>query len=162
MCIVPPPNPTTRRAVPDTTKHPEPLPVRVPRDSILPAVAAALFVGKKVRTRAGHKGDLVPVAHPVVRDLLAELPSEQRERWTGRCPEIALLSEHLFETEAVRKGRAAKKPFALADARRALKGARVTVRRIREEGDPAHGGYQPPCRSCAALFEHLGVVATEG
>ncbi|MGR6999488.1 YwqJ-related putative deaminase [Yinghuangia aomiensis] len=74
--------------MPDTTKHPEPLPVRVPRDSILPAVAAALFVGKKVRTRAGHKGDLVPVAHPVVRDLLTELPSEQRERWTGRCPEV--------------------------------------------------------------------------
>lgn len=155
-------HPSKSRASQDSTKHPEPIAVRVPRDSILPAVAAALFIGKNIRTRAGLKGDMLPVPHPVVRTLLDELPGEQRERWTGRCPEVALLSEHLFETEAARKGRTAKKPFTLADARRALKGARITVRRIREEGDPAHGEYQPPCRSCAALYEHLGVAATEG
>ncbi|MDI2126746.1 YwqJ-related putative deaminase [Yinghuangia seranimata] len=159
---MPPPHPTLSREPQETTTHPELITARVPRDSILPAVAAALFVGKQVRTLAGAKGDAVPPAHPLVREALAALAPEQRERWDGRCPEVALLSAHLVETEAARKGRTAKKVFTLADARRALKGARVTVRRIREEGDPADGGYQPPCRSCAALFTHFGVTATEG
>ncbi|WP_436773390.1 YwqJ-related putative deaminase [Yinghuangia sp. YIM S09857] len=155
-------NPTASRERQDTTTgDPAAAPARVPRDSILPAVAAALFTGKKVRTRAGAKGDTAPAPHPLVREFLAGLPADQRERWNGRCPEVELLSEHLIEAEESRKGRAAKKPFALADARRALKGARVTLRRIREEGDPEHGGYQPPCRSCAALLEHFGVTATE-
>lgn len=156
-------NPTTSREPQDTTTDdPGPVGVRVPRDSILPAVAAALFIGKKVRTRAGAKGDAAPAPHPLIREFLAQLPADQRERWNGRCPEVELLTEHLLEAEESRKGRAAKKPFALADARRALKGARVTLRRIREEGDPEHGGYQPPCRSCAALLEHFGVSVTEG
>lgn len=157
-----PPNPTAGRALQETTSRPAPVPVRVPRDSILPAVAAALFVGKKVQTRAGAKGDTAPALHPLVHAFLTGLPAEARERWNGRCPEAELISAHLFEVEDRRTGRAAKKPFTLADARRALKGARITLRRIREEGDPAHGGYQPPCRSCAALLGHFGVIAAEG
>ncbi|MCF2529996.1 YwqJ-related putative deaminase [Yinghuangia soli] len=159
---MPPPHPTTSRAPQENTAHPPLLAVPVPRDSILPAVAAALFVGKKVRTRAGGKGDAPPPAHPLVRDFLAALPADARERWAGRCPEVELVSAHLAETEEDRKGRAAKKPFTLSDARRSLKGARITLRRIREEGDPLHGSPQLPCRSCAALLEHFGVTATEG
>lgn len=160
--VVAPPQPTTSRAPTKTAGHPERITVRVPRDSILPAVAAALFVGKKVRTRAGAKGDTVPAPHELVRTFLAQLPPERRERWNGRCPEVELLSEHLAEAEESRRGRAAKRPFTLADARRSLRGAKVTLRRIREEGDPDHGGYQPPCRSCAALLEHFGVTVKEG
>lgn len=157
-----PPHPTTSRAPQETTTQPPgPAPVRTPRDSILPAVAAALFIGKQVRTRAGAKGDTAPAPHELVRTFLTELPADQRERWNGRCPEVELLSEHLFEAENTRKGRAARKAFTLADARRALKGGKVTLRRIREEGDPDHGVPQPPCRSCAALLAHFGVTATE-
>ncbi|MFI6983574.1 YwqJ-related putative deaminase [Embleya sp. NPDC050154] len=131
------------------------------RESILPAVAAALFVGKRIRTRAGAKGDTVPTAHPLVRDFLAALPVESRERWRGRCPEVELVSEHLFEAEAARTKRAARRPFTVQEARRSLKGAKLTLRRIREDGDPQHDTYQPPCRSCAAMLEHFGVASTE-
>jgi len=131
------------------------------RESILPAVAAALFVGKHVRTRAGAKGDTVPSPHPLVREFLITLPAEFRERWRGRCPEVELLSEHLFDVEAARSKRAARRPFTVQEARRSFKGARLTLRRIREEGDPRHDTYQPPCRSCTPMLDHFGVAPTE-
>ncbi|WP_406283266.1 YwqJ-related putative deaminase [Embleya sp. NBC_00896] len=140
---------------------PEPSRARATRESILPAVAAALFVGKRVRTRAGAKGDTVPTPHPLVRDFLVALPAEARERWRGRCPEVELVSEHLFEAEATRSKRAARRPFTVQEARRSLKGAKLTLRRIREDGDPHHDTYQPPCRSCAPMLDHFGVTPTE-
>ncbi|MFE3202709.1 YwqJ-related putative deaminase [Embleya sp. NPDC055664] len=131
------------------------------RESILPAVAAALIIGKRISTRAGAKGDTVPNPHPLVRDFLLALPPESRERWRGRCPEVELVSEHLFEAEAARSKRAARRPFTVQEARRSLKGAKLTLRRIREDGDPQHDTYQPPCRSCAPMLDHFGVTPTE-
>lgn len=43
------------------------------------------------------------------------------------------------------------------EARKALKHAKLTTRRIREDGDPLHGGFARPCRACAALTAHFGV-----
>jgi hypothetical protein len=153
------PDPDVEPVVDDDA--PEPSAPRGTRESILPAIAAALFVGKRVRTRAGAKGDTVPTPHPLVRDFLVALPAESLERWRGRCPEVELLSEHLFEAEALRSKRAAKRPFTVQDARRSLRGAKVTLRRIREDGDPQHDTYQPPCRSCTPMLDHFGVTPTE-
>ena len=31
------------------------------------------------------------------------------------------------------------------------------LRGIREDGDPLHGSYAPPCRSCTVMLAHFGV-----
>jgi hypothetical protein len=127
------------------------------RDGILPAVAAALSIGDEVLTCTGSKGEQPAELHPIVRDFLDALPVGQRERFTGRCPEPVLISRHLTAVEANRGKRAARRPLTHGEARKALRGAKLTARRIREDGDPAHGAYAPPCRSCAPLLAHFGV-----
>jgi hypothetical protein len=127
------------------------------RDGILPAVAAALSIRDEVLTCTGSKAEQPPELHPVVRDFLDALPVGQRERFTGRCPEAVLVSRHLTAVEANRGKRASRKPLTQSEARKALRGAKLTARRIREDGDPAHGAYAPPCRSCAPLLAHFGV-----
>jgi hypothetical protein len=44
-----------------------------------------------------------------------------------------------------------------SEARKSLKNAKLTARYIREDGDPLHGSFAAPCRSCAALSAHFGV-----
>lgn len=127
------------------------------RDGILPAVAAALSVRGETLTCTAGKGDQPPVLHHLVQDFLDTLPSAQRERFTGRCPEAILLSRHLTAAESGRSKRAQRKPLTNGEARRALKHARLTARRIREDGDPLHGSYAAPCRSCAVMLAHFGV-----
>ncbi|WP_055589576.1 YwqJ-related putative deaminase, partial [Peterkaempfera griseoplana] len=131
--------------------------LRHDRDSLLPVVAAALSVRGDTHTHPGYKDDPPPQLHPLVAEFLAELPLESRERFTGRCPEALLLSHYLAGVEAGRSKRAARKPLGMSEARKALKGAKLTTVRIREEGDPAHGTHQPPCRSCAPMLEHFGI-----
>jgi hypothetical protein len=136
------------------------------RDGILPAVAAALSIRDEVLTCTGSKGEQPAELRPVVQEFLDALPVGQRERFTGRCPEAVLLSRHLTALEAARGKRAARRPLTRSEARKSLRGAKLTARRIREDGDPAHGAYAPPCRSCAPLLAHFGVQpfdpATEG
>ncbi|MFJ9441003.1 YwqJ-related putative deaminase [Kitasatospora sp. NPDC101235] len=142
-----------------TTGEPAGPPVlRHHRDSLLPAVAAALSLkGGEVHTLAGDKDARRPVLHHLVADFLDTLPTEARERFTGRCPEAVLLSQYLAAVDGRRSKRAARKPMTLHEARKALKGSRMTTVRIREEGDPAHGSHAPPCRSCAPMLEHFTV-----
>lgn len=129
------------------------------RDGILPAVAAALSIRTEVLTCTGSKAEQPPTLHPLVQDFLDALPAGRRERFTGRCPEPILLSRHLAAVDAARSKRASRKPLGRAEARKALRGAKLTARRIREDGDPEHGSYAPPCRSCAPLLTHFGVRA---
>ncbi|MDF9813625.1 YwqJ-related putative deaminase [Streptomyces sp. SPB162] len=127
------------------------------RDGILPAVAAALSIRDEVLTCTGSKAEQAPALHPIIQDFLDTLPVAQRERFTGRCPEPVLLSRFLSAADASRSKRAARKPLTQSEARKALRGARLTARRIREDGDPEHGSYAPPCRSCGPLLAHFGV-----
>ena len=139
---------------------PGPVPVlRHRRDGILPAVAAALSVGGQTLTCTGSKAAREPRLHPLVRDFLDSLGPEQRERYAGRCPEAVLLSRYLTTAEAARGTH--RTPMTPSEARRVLAHARITARRIREDGDPWHGSYAPPCRSCAALLAHFGVRAVD-
>ncbi|MFI1017509.1 YwqJ-related putative deaminase [Streptomyces sp. NPDC020965] len=131
------------------------------RDGILPAVAAALSVRGETLTSTAGKGDRPPVLHPLVQDFLDTLTSGQRERFTGRCPEAILLSRHLTGAEGKRSKRARRKPLTYSEAKRALKQAKLTARRIREDGDPLHGSYASPCRSCTAMLDHFGVRAVD-
>ncbi|MFJ2566928.1 YwqJ-related putative deaminase, partial [Streptomyces sp. NPDC087568] len=50
-----------------------------------------------------------------------------------------------------------RKPMSNGEARKSLKHAKLTTRRIREDGDPLHGSFAGPCRSCTALSAHFGV-----
>ncbi|HEX5568999.1 MAG TPA: YwqJ-related putative deaminase [Streptomyces sp.] len=127
------------------------------RDGIMPTVAAALSVRGQTLTRTAGKADQPPTLHPLVQDYLDTLTTALRERHTGRCPEAVLLSSYLTSAEAARSKRASRRPLTTGEARRALKHAKLTTRRIREDGDPQHGSFAPPCRSCTALLAHFGV-----
>ncbi|MFJ6485387.1 MULTISPECIES: YwqJ-related putative deaminase [unclassified Streptomyces] len=131
--------------------------LRFRRDGILPTVAAALSVRGETLTGTAGKADQPPALHPLVQDFLDTLTSGQRERFTGRCPEAILLSRHLTAVEGARSRRASRKPLSASEARRSLKHAKITARHIREDGDPLHDSYAPPCRSCDALLAHFGV-----
>jgi hypothetical protein len=124
---------------------------------VAPATAGALLVSGAVHTHTSIKGDQPPRLHPLVERFLTNLPVEQRERYAGRCAEAVLISDRLYEAES---GRATE--LTAGEARAALWGARITATRIREPGDPLHGTYQPPCRSCAPLLDWFGIepVAT--
>ncbi|MBA0049398.1 hypothetical protein E0L36_00240 [Streptomyces sp. AJS327] len=177
MPIAPPPS-TARRDPRLTwttadTAGTTPTPVlRRRRDGILPAIAAALSVRGETYTCTASRGDQPPTLHPLVQDFLDGLDAGTRERQTGRCPEALLLSRCLTTLENARPPKrgqrrgSARRPrrLGLNEARRALKQAKLTTRRIREDGDPLHGSYAPPCRSCTALLDHFGVraVAPEG
>ncbi|MEU3840911.1 YwqJ-related putative deaminase [Streptomyces sp. NPDC028635] len=127
------------------------------RDGILPTVAAALSVRGATLTGTAARGDQPPALHPLVQDFLDALTSSQRDRFTGRCAETILISRHLTTADAARSKRAARKPMTNGEARKALKNAKLTARRIREDGDPLHGTFAEPCRACTALSAHFGV-----
>ncbi|WP_030216276.1 YwqJ-related putative deaminase [Streptomyces sp. NRRL WC-3626] len=136
------------------------------RDGILPTIAAALSVRGATLTCTAARGDTPPALHPLVQDFLDTLTSDQRDRFTGRCAETILISRHLTTADEARSKRAARKPMTNGEARKALKQAKLTTRRIREDGDPLHGAYAAPCRACTALTAHFGVrtvdPATDG
>ncbi|MFI6357437.1 YwqJ-related putative deaminase [Streptomyces sp. NPDC050743] len=137
------------------------------RDGILPTVAAALSVLGATLTGTAARGDQPPTLHPLVQDFLDTLTSGERDRFTGRCAETILISRHLTAADAARSKRAARKPMTNGEARKALKQAKLTARRIREDGDPLHGSFATPCRACTALSAHFGVrivdpTATDG
>jgi hypothetical protein len=131
------------------------------RDGILPAVAAALSVNGGTLTCTAGKADQPPALHTLVQDFLDALASGRRERFTGRCPEAILLSRHITAVDTARSKRARKKPLTAGEARRSLKQARLTARHIREDGDPLHGSYASPCRSCTAMLAHFGVLPVD-
>lgn len=148
---------------PDPARDPHRPPVlRHRRDGILPASAAALSVRGSTYTHASSRCDEPPRLHPIVADFLDALPITQRERFVGRCPEAVLLSQYLASVDESRSKRASRKPLSHSEAKRALKHAKVTTRRIREEGDPQHGSFAPPCRSCTAMLAHFGVRTVGG
>ncbi|MFF9771682.1 YwqJ-related putative deaminase [Streptomyces sp. NPDC053086] len=127
------------------------------RDGILPTVAAALSVRGATLTGTAARGDRPPALHPLVQDFLDTLTSAQRDRFTGRCAETILLSRHIAAADAARSKRAARRPMTNGEARKALRHAKLTARRIREDGDPLHGSFAGPCRACTALSAHFGV-----
>lgn len=127
------------------------------RDGILPTVAAALSVRGATLTGTAARGDQRPELHHLVQDFLDTLTSGERDRFTGRCAETILISRHISAADAIRSKRAARKPMTNGEARKALKQAKLTARRIREDGDPLHGSFASPCRACTALSAHFGV-----
>ncbi|MEU1017551.1 YwqJ-related putative deaminase [Streptomyces sp. NPDC005900] len=132
--------------------------LRQRRDGILPTVAAALSVrGQTTLTCTPGRGEEPPALHPLVQDFLDTLTSGQRERFTGRCAETILISRHLTAADASRSKRASRRAMTNGEARKALKHAKLTTRRIREDGDPLHGSFAELCRSCTALTAHFGV-----
>ncbi|MET7453837.1 YwqJ-related putative deaminase [Streptomyces sp. NPDC005574] len=141
-----------------STDHTHTPTLRHRRDGILPTVAAALSVrGATTLTGTAARGDQPPALHPLVQDFLDSLPSAQRDRFTGRCAETILISRHITTADAERSRRATRRPMTNGEARKALKQAKLTTRRIREDGDPLHGGFATPCRACTALTAHFGV-----
>ena len=103
------------------------------------------------------RGDHAPPLHPLVQEFLDSLATAQRDRFTGRCAEAILISRLITTADAARSKRAARRPMTNGEARKVLKQAKLTTRHIREDGDPLHGGFATPCRSCTALSAHFGV-----
>lgn len=118
----------------------------------LPVTAGALMLGGAVHTSTSVRGDTPPRLHPLLSGVLGDLPPESRERYTGWCAELVLVSDRLWAADDASDG-----PLDARAARAALHGARIRVVRVREEDDPAHGGVQAPCRACAAVLRWLDV-----
>ncbi|WP_416973961.1 YwqJ-related putative deaminase [Streptomyces sp. 4F14] len=131
------------------------------RDGILPTVAAALSVRGATLTGTAARGDQPPPLHHLVQDFLDTLPSDRRDRFTGRCAEALVISRHIAAADTARSRRAARKPMTNGEARKALKQSKLTTRHIREDGDPLHGTFAPPCRACTALTDHFGIRIVE-
>jgi len=119
----------------------------------LPMTAGALIVGGMVHSHTSIRGDVPPNLHPIVAQLLDGLPTERRERYTGWCAEVALISDRLHEADEE-----AGRPVTDEEAREKLSGGQIHISRIREDGDPTHGRFQPPCRSCTILLEEFGIT----
>lgn len=119
-----------------------------------PATAGALLVNGQIHTHSSVRGDIRPELHPMIHRALLTLPISRRVRFLGWCAEPVLLSDRLFAAAADLPPGADLTP---PQARAALRGARITVVRVREPGDPTHGTPQPPCRSCSVLLELFGV-----
>jgi YwqJ-like deaminase len=131
------------------------------RDGILPTIAAALSAGGATVTGTAARADQPPNLHPLVQDFLDALTSAHRDRYTGRCAEALLISRQISAADAARSKRASRKPMTNGEARKALRNARITTRHIREDGDPLHGTFAPPCRACCALSAHFGVFIVD-
>ncbi|QKW07047.1 hypothetical protein HUT18_12185 [Streptomyces sp. NA04227] len=143
-----------------TTQTPAAPRLHARRDGILPAIAAALTLSGGTTpslTSTAARADAPPQLHHLVQDFLDALPTAERTRFTGRCAEAVVLSRHLTTADAARSKRAKRKPMTNGEARKSLKHARLTTRRIREDGDPMHGDYAPPCHACTALAAHFGI-----
>ncbi|GAA0263689.1 YwqJ-related putative deaminase [Cryptosporangium japonicum] len=119
----------------------------------LPMTAGALIVGGTVHSHTSMRGDVAPNLHPLVARLLDELPAEKRERYAGWCAEVALISDRLHDAD-----KNAGRPITVEEARAALSGGQIHISRIREDGDPTHGQFQPPCRSCTVLLDEFGIT----
>ncbi|MFG1920465.1 YwqJ-related putative deaminase [Cryptosporangium sp. NPDC048952] len=119
----------------------------------LPMTAGALIVGGMVHSHTSIRGDVAPNLHPIVARILDELPTAQRERYAGWCAEVALISDRLHDAD-----KEAGRPVTLDEAKAALDGGQIHISRIREDGDPTHGRFQPPCRSCTVLLSEFGVT----
>ncbi|NJP16404.1 MULTISPECIES: YwqJ-related putative deaminase [Streptomyces] len=139
------------------TDTPPPPTLRHRRDGILPTIAAALSVRGHTLTGTAARGEKPPTLHPLVQDFLDTLTSAERDRFTGRCAETLLISRHIAAADAGRSKRASRRPMTNGEARKALKHAKLTARRIREDGDPLHGTFANPCRACTALSAHFGI-----
>ena len=123
----------------------------------LPMTAGALSLNGAVYSRTSIRGDVAPAWHPLIQQFLQELPVESRERYAGWCAEVALISDRLYAAD-----KAAGRALTADEARAAVRGGRMSVHRIRERGNPAHGQPQPACRTCAALLSWFGLVAVTG
>jgi hypothetical protein len=125
---------------------------------VYPATSAALFVKGQVHTHSSVRGDMPPELHPMIRRVLVTLPVSRRERYLGWCAEPVLLSDQLFAAGADLPPGVDLTP---AQAQAALRGSRIVVTRVREDGDPTHGTVQPPCRSCGVLLELFGIETVD-
>ncbi|MFJ1755321.1 YwqJ-related putative deaminase [Kitasatospora sp. NPDC088134] len=119
-----------------------------------PGVASSLLANGTVTSHTSLSGGEGPELHPLVRDFLATLPPSRREPFVGLCAESLLVSDRLWQFESEQGGGAtvtfeAVKPL--------FAGSAIISRLVRDPGDPDHGRSVPPCRSCAALAERLGI-----
>ncbi|MGC0419336.1 SUKH-3 domain-containing protein [Embleya sp. AB8] len=126
----------------------------------LPATSGALTIADYVFSHTSLKGDGEPNLHPVLREFLDALPVRLLEPGIGRCAEAVLVSDALWHMQEDWGDEPMDPEWACESFRHNT--AAVTVTRIREWGDPTHGTFQPPCRSCAAMLEyfHIEVVRT--
>lgn len=114
--------------------------------------AGALFFGTSIYRHTSLKGDGSPKWHPLVRNLMDQLPPHRRERFAGWCAEAVLISDRLWETEE-RQGSG----LTFETARPLFAGSIIEVVHVRERGDPVHGTPCPPCRTCQALLDAFGI-----
>ena len=88
----------------------------------------------------GQAGTLEP-HHPKTKEMLDNVPVEQRSKYHGNCGEINCLDN------AHKQG---------IDPQ----GAEMQSAKVRKEGNPAHGQTHEACSSCAHVADQAGVKIT--
>lgn len=126
-----------------------------------PARATHLTVRGRLLVARSMKGDGAANTHPLVRERLAELPVELRERGHERCSEVAAISDALHAEDAQRA--ASGRPAVTIEGARddLFVDADLVTYHVREPGDPVAGKVAPPCRSCLFVLEHFGFEAAD-
>lgn len=113
--------------------------------------------GRVVLARS-MKGDGEPRLHPLVREALAVVPPEARERGRDRCAQIAALSDALHLVDALRAADGLPAVSGAQARGEVFAGADVVTRWIREPGDPLAGQAAQPCLSCFVVLDLFGFV----
>jgi hypothetical protein len=84
------------------------------------------------------------VPNAVVQQGLDAVPLGKQAPWHGECGEIENLTNILDQYPEITTIEQAKELF---------RGASSESRFVRPDGDPLHGGYQPPCGTCKPLLK---------
>ncbi|MYR89145.1 hypothetical protein GTY41_30600 [Streptomyces sp. SID685] len=123
-----------------------------------PAVASSLLVNGAVLSHTSVIGSGQLNLHPSVRGFIESLPQDERRSYTGRCAEMALVSDQFWQLDAERTD---GRTTAIREATAHFEGAALISRMVREPGNPDHGRPTEPCPVCSALLSALGIQVIE-
>ena len=102
--------------------------------------------------RSGFSGQ----THPVVQQILDNIPPAKQATWQGNCAEVDAISQALRAAEA----RTGQPITTIEQARQALSGSTMQTAKVRPPNSPnaaQNGTPIPPCSSCQPLLDALGI-----
>jgi RHS repeat-associated protein len=117
-----------------------------------PGMAGALLTGQSLQAHTSMKGRTNPEVHPVVEEVLTELErsGQQMGLGHGRCAEVALISDYLWNVDPSRR-------MSRRDAQRHFEhvGAATVAHQT------SSFALTPACATCAFVTRKLAIAAIE-
>ncbi|MEV6069811.1 YwqJ-related putative deaminase [Nocardia sp. NPDC052001] len=119
-----------------------------------PAVAASLLVQGKIFSQTNMYGAGEPNLHPVVRDFVIARASAQGDEFSGKCAEVALISDQFWGLESTSD---VQSVTSMDQAALHFDGAVIFSRKVRPPNHPEHDQPSEPCSVCKDLIDALGI-----